>query len=93
MTLLAHPWWIALVMVVVGFVFALVSPISPLLALRRLGARAESLQRAQLFIDAEQLQERMTDVERSVRRIGPLIARMASALALLQRSLQSLHRA
>ena len=82
---LADVAWIALwVLVVLGALLALIAPLLVLRPLRRVLKRPETLQRAQLLLDLDQLQERNAELARIPARIQPLIDRTKRA----QRSLE-----
>jgi hypothetical protein len=88
---LAHVAWIALwILVVAGALLALIAPILVLRPLRRVMARAESLPRAQLLIDLEQLQERSDELARIPARVQPLIDRTLRARRSLEVSFRTL---
>ncbi|MDQ2993178.1 MAG: hypothetical protein M3R30_10230 [Candidatus Eremiobacteraeota bacterium] len=82
--ILAHVAWILLwILVGLGALLALVAPIVVIRPLRGLLARTETLSRAQLLLDVEQLSERSAELARIPTRLEPLLARMQRA----QRSL------
>jgi len=82
---MAEVAWIALwVLVVAGALLALMAPLLALGPLRRLLGRPETLARAQVFLDLDQLRERNADLARIPARIEPLIERAKRA----QRSLE-----
>jgi hypothetical protein len=77
--------WVTLwVLVVAGALLALAAPVLALGPLRRLLGRPETLARAQLFLDLDQLRERNAELARIPARIAPLIERSKRA----QRSLE-----
>jgi uncharacterized membrane-anchored protein YhcB (DUF1043 family) len=88
---LAGVAWIALwILVAVGAVLGLIAPILILRPLRRVTSRPESLARAQLLIDLEQLQERNDELARIPARVAPLIERTLRARRSLEVSLRML---
>lgn len=83
MTLAAVAWIALWVLVVLGVLLALIAPLLVLRPLRRVLERPETLQRAQLLLDLDQLQERSAELARIPARLEPLIERAKRA----QRSL------
>lgn len=84
MTLAAVAWIALWVLVVLGALLALTAPLLVLRPLRRVLKRPETLQRAQLQLDLDQLQERGAELARIPARLEPLIERAKRA----QRSLE-----
>jgi len=83
--------WIALwVLVVLGALLALIAPLVVFRPLRRLLERPETLERAQLLLDLEQLQERSAELARIPTRIEPLIERAKRARRSLEVSFRML---
>ncbi len=82
--ILANAAWVVLwVLVALGALLALIAPILVIRPLRGLLARTETLSRAQLLLDIDQLNERSAELARIPARLEPLIARVRRA----QRSL------
>jgi len=90
MTLAAVAWIALWVLVVLGALLALIASLLVLGPLRRVLERPESLQRAQLLLDVDQLHERSAELARIPARLEPLIERTKRAQRSLEVSLRML---